>query len=192
MIFVMDESGSIGSIDFEKMKELAINITDAFAIGPKRTQVGWINFNKMARVVFNLSTYPNKTSLHNAMRGVLYFGGSTNIGAGLQALYDYGFVESAGYRNSFLVPEVAIVLTDGRSDLEPIEDAAALLHENRSIDIFVIGVGDGVEEEQIEAVARAGVATDINSTVFLLEGFGDDELNRVKDVLRARICISKL
>ena len=64
MIFLMDESGSIEYFNFELMKELAINITREFAIGPNRTQVGWISFNRYARVVFNLTTYQNKTSLH--------------------------------------------------------------------------------------------------------------------------------
>lgn len=72
LIFVMDESSSIGKNNFDKMKQFAINITDRFMISPNGTQVGWINFDHESRVIFNLSTYENKSSLHGAIREIDY------------------------------------------------------------------------------------------------------------------------
>ena len=192
MIFVMDESGSIGRYNFELMKDLAINITDEFAIGPERTQVGWINFNRVATVIFNLSSYQTKSSLHSAIHEVAYSGGGTDIGAGLHALYNNGFVPSAGARNSFDTPEVAIVVTDGRSSIESIQEAAALLRRDRNIDMFVVGVGDGIEYEQLEAVAAAGIARNSSRNIFTLAGFDEEELSQLQATLRARTCSSEL
>ena len=127
MIFVMDESGSIDPYNFELMKNLTIDITNEFVIGPERTQVGWINFDCDATVIFNLSSYQTKSSLHSAIRAIPYNGGGTDIGAGLLALHNHGFVPSAGARNSFDIPEVAIVVTDGQSPIGSIQEAAALL-----------------------------------------------------------------
>ena len=192
MIFVMDESGSIGSTHFGLMKNLAIDITDEFVIGPERTRVGWINFNSSATVIFNLNSYQTKSSLHSAIRAIPYNGGGTDIGAGLLALHNHGFVPSAGARNSFDTPEVAIVVTDGRSGIGPIQEAAALLRRDRNIDMFVVGVGHGTDSEQLQAVAAAGIARDPSLNIFTLAGFDEEELSQLQATLRARTCSSEL
>ena len=192
MIFVMDESGSIGSTNFELMKDLAIDIVNAFDIGPDHAQVGWINFNDYARVVFNLNTYQNKASLQEGIHAVVYRGGGTDIGAGLLALHDRGFTSSAGARNTFDVPEVAIVVTDGQSNIQLIQNAATLLRNNRNVDVFVVGVGGGTSIAQLNATAEAGIARDISRNIFTLEGFNEEELDRLQETLRARACFSEL
>ena len=190
MIFVMDESGSIGSDNFELMKQLAIDITDGFEIGPSNTQVGWINFNDFARVIFNLNTYPTKALLHAAIRNVRYSSGGTRIGAGLSALHYSGFVASAGARNSYAIPEVAIVVTDGRSNIQAIEAAATLLRENRNINVFAIGVGSGISIPQLEAVALAGITNDA-SHVYTIGGFNEAEFSILQETIRARACFGE-
>ena len=189
MIFVMDESGSIGTTNFELMKNLSLYIVDAFEIGPDHAQVGWINFNNNARVVFNLNTYQDKTSLQEGIRAVAYRGGGTNIGAGLYALHNQ---LSAGARNAFDVPEVAIVVTDGQSNAGVTQNAATLLRNNRNVDVFVVGVGDGINMVELNIVAGAGIASDISRNIFTLEGFNKEELARLQETLRARACFSKL
>ena len=197
MIFVMDESRSIGSNNYETMKQLAIDITDSFVIGPDRTQVGWINFSDRARNVFNLNAYQDKSSLHDAIHDVNYNGfRGTNIGTAVCALVDYGFIESAGYRESFDVPSVAILLTDGKSNTgsKTIPDAATQVRASRNVNVFVIGVGDDVDDAQIKQVARAGITDDkiIDRNIFHISGFNDFELVRIQRTIRARICFGKL
>ena len=192
MIFVMDESGSITADNFELMKNLSLYIVDAFEIGPDHAQVGWINFNRNARVVFNLNTYKDETSLQEGIRGVAYGGGGTDIGAGLLALHNQGFIPSAGARDTFDVPEVAIVVTDGQSPIERIQNAATLLRNNRNVDVFVVGVGGGTSIAQLNATAEAGIARNISRNIFTLEGFNKEELDRLQETLRARACFSEL
>ena len=188
MIFVMDESGSIGSSDFERMKELAISITREFAIGPDRTQVGWINFNQAARVVFNLNAFQDKTSLHEGIRAVTYLRGSTDIGAGLYALDNQLSVFG---RNVFDIPEVAIVVTDGKSNEGATQTAATQLSNNRNVDVFVVGVGNGINRAELNIVAGAGIASDISRNIFILNSFSHTELNRLQETLRARTCFGE-
>ena len=185
MIFVMDKSQSIGRDSFELMKELAINITNEFEIGPEDTQVGWINFHKSARVVFNLNEHNNRISLQEAIQAVPYRNGGTNISEGLLALHDHGFNESAGDRNSFDIPEVAIVVTDGQSALGPIQSAATVLRENRNVNVFAIGVGPNVERVQLEAIALAGITND-SSHVYQVRGFIENELAILQETIKAR------
>ena len=188
MIFVMDESSRIGASNFELLKQFAIDITDEFEIGPDRTQVGWINFNSRARVAFNLSSYQDKVSLHNAIRAVSYSGGGTNISEGLLALYNYGFVESAGARNNFTIPEVAIVVVGSQSSIGPVISAAQILRENRNINVFVVGVGDTFSISLLDAVASAGIVTDNLNHVYLLSGFIAETFQTLRKTIRARTC----
>ena len=189
MIFVMDQSGSIGSENFELMKQLAINITDEFDIGPNDTQVGWISFNNAPTVMFHLSTYKDKESLHEAINNITYSGGGTNIDEALLAINNT-FVESAGARRSYLVPEVAIVVTDGRSHLLATQRAADFVRETENVDVFAVGVGDNVDVKQLEAVASAGVTND-NSHVFQISGFVQNELTMLQETIRRRACFGK-
>lgn len=189
MIFVMDESGSIELQNFERMKNLALDIVDAFEIGPNDTRVGWINFNQAARIVFNLDTYQTNNSLKNGIRAIQYRSGGTNISIGLLALLDS---LSAYGRSKFDIPELAIVVTDGQSEIIHIQNAAAQIHMERNVDVFAIGVGNGIQFDQLYAVASAGIATDTSQNVFILEDFSTDELDHLQETLKRRACFSKL
>ena len=191
MIFVMDVSGSIGSHNYELMKEFSISVTDAFAIGPEQTKVGWINYNEAAWVVFDLNAYPDKTSLHQAIRNIEYTGGGRNIGTGLLELYNNGFTSAAGARTSLDVPWIAIVVTGGQSSIGPIQTAARLIHQQRKTDVYAIGIG-GYNYIQLLEIAKAGVSSEPERNVFTLPTFETDGLQQLKEAIRARYCFSKL
>lgn len=189
MIFVMDESGSIGIRNFELMKNLALDIVDDFKIGPNDTRVGWINFNFGARVVFNLDTHQNNNSLKNGIRAIQYRRGGTNISVGLLSLKES---LSAHGRNTFDIPEIAIVVTDGQSEIIHIQNAAAQIHMERNVDVFAVGVGNGIQFDQLYAVASAGIAINTSQNVFILEEFSIDELDHLQETLKRRACFSEL
>ena len=187
-MFVMDVSGSVGSANFELMKQLAIDITDGFEIGPERTQVGWINFNSGAWVVFDHNAYTNKTSLHQAIRSVVYASGGTNIGAALLELHNNGFTSA---RSDLDIPHVAIVVTDGQSSPEPIRMAAMLIKQESRVDMYAVGIG-GFDKAQLLTIAEAGIASEPERNVFTLQSFETEGLQQLQEALRARACFSKL
>ena len=188
MVFVMDESGSVNSSNFEKMKQLAIDITDSFEIKPDRTQVAWISFATSARVVFSLTDYSTKDTLHNAIRGIIYGNGNTAIGRALETLRTEGFV---GGRSSFDIPEVAIVVTDGRtSGGIDTGTAADNLREERNVNVFAVGVGTGVNTAELARIATAGIENTQDHTQHI-DGFIDNQLNTLQQLIRARTCFGK-
>ena len=189
MVFVMDESGSVGEVDFEKMKRLAIDITDSFEIGPDRTRVAWISFATFARVVFNLNSYSTKETLHNAIRGITYGNGGTEIGRALETLRTEGFV---GGRDSFDTPEVAIVVTDGVSGRDGINTstAAANLRSERNVNVFAVGVGAGVNTAELAIIASAGIENTQDHTQHI-DDFIDNQLNTLQQLIKARTCFGK-
>ena len=188
MVFVMDESGSIQEINFELMKQLAIDITESFEIGLNRTRVAWISFSNTARVVFHLDQYSDKASLHRAISSIAYGRGGTGIGEGIETLRTQGFI---GGRNTFDIPEVAIVVTDGNTNtgLNTLL-AAERLHDERNVNVFVVGVGFGVNDAELERVASAGIETTENH-IHHINTFGQDELRSLQRTIRARTCFGE-
>ena len=183
MVFVMDESGSITEENFERMKQLAINITSSFQIAPDRTRVGWVSFNDTAWVVFSLTEYQSKESLQDAIRGIKFSGGFTGIGEGLNTLRLEGFNDA---RNSFDIHEVAIVVTDGITNRGiNTSYAAELLRQERNVNVFAIGVGDGVNDVELTTVASAGIESDRNH-IYHIDDFG--LLMDLQQILGSQAC----
>ena len=188
MVFVMDESGSISAAHFELMKQLAIDITESFGIGLDRTRVAWISFSDFARVVFSLGQYSDKASLHQAIRSVAYRGGFTAIGEALETLRTQGFI---GGRNTFDIPEVAIVVTDGITNRGIATSIAAeRLHNERNVNVFVVGVGTGVNDAELEIAASAGIES-TEEHIYHIDGFIDDQLNTLQETIKARTCFGE-
>ena len=188
MVFVMDDSGSIGNYSFEKMKRLAIDITQSFEIGLDRTRVAWISFSYSARVVFHLDQYSDKALLHEAIDNVTYrHGGNTAIGEALETLRTQGFI---GGRNLFDIPEVAILVTDGRTNSGINSSIAAeRLRTDRNVNVFAVGVGN-VNIAELEIVASAGIGS-TEDHIYHIYGFIDDQLNTVQELIKARTCFGE-
>ena len=184
MVFVMDESGSIGVPHFERMKQLAIDVTSSFEIAPDRTRVGWVSFNGTAWVVFGLTDYENEQDLHNSINGITFSGGFTAIGEGLNVLRLYGF---EGARDRFDIAEVAIVVTDGRTNRGVNTSyAAELLRADRDVNVFAVGIGSGVNDVELNTVASAGIQNDPTQNVYHINDF--EKLTNLQQIISSKTC----
>ncbi|KAK3094661.1 hypothetical protein FSP39_004630 [Pinctada imbricata] len=63
LVFAMDESGSVGSYNFERMKQFLSNLTEELAIGYNGFKVGAVKFNSRGTEVFQLDTYQTKSDI---------------------------------------------------------------------------------------------------------------------------------
>ena len=186
MVFVMDVSGSIGGKDFTEMKRWAKRITNNFVIGPERTRVGWISFNHQAWVAFRLDRFLNRESVQWEIDHIPYDTGYTAIGRALETLRLGGF---DGGRNSFDVPEVAIVVTDGYTNWGiKTNIAAERLRRGRNVNVFVVGVGDKVNTTELALVAGAGIE-DTQDHMYHIRNF--DQLGTLQRRISARACFGK-
>ncbi len=155
---VLDESGSVTPPNFELVRQFVAQYVDSLIIGPKDSRVGVITFNNIAREQFSLDTHTNATSLINAVAELPYSQGGTNIPDALCQLLR---VVTSDARTDPSVFRVAIVLTDGISgtftndcNYTTVAEAAhALRTASPPINVFAIGVGLGVQREELEAIA---------------------------------------
>ena len=96
-------------------------------------QVGLLTFSTHARLEFDLDAHSDFASLQNALDDIPYRGGWTATAWALfwarivlQAA-PYNGVSYGARPESLGIPRIAVLITDGRSNLNPIEPHATLL-----------------------------------------------------------------
>jgi len=182
---VLDSSGSINygingtsNNNYDTVKNFTYEFVNGLSIGPDENQIGVIIFGSEGQVVFNLSTFAEKTALLEIIREVPYLKQATNAADGLCLLLEEGFTEKNGARvSSDNVPQLAIVLTDGYSNRESqrcnwttLEAAKAVHNFPHPIIVYAIGVTDNVNDEELRAIASEEeyivYLKDFDSTLF--------------------------
>ena len=94
--FVIDESGSVGSSNYQLMKQFVHDTVNEFDIGSDDTQVGVISYSSYARAWFYLNTYQDKSSVLTAINNLPYSGGGTDTAAAINLLRQSGFTSTSG------------------------------------------------------------------------------------------------
>uniref|UniRef100_A0A914X7Q1 VWFA domain-containing protein n=1 Tax=Plectus sambesii TaxID=2011161 RepID=A0A914X7Q1_9BILA len=169
LAFVVDQSGSIQESNWPKVIKFLKDFTDQLTIGTASTesQVGCVKFNQEGELVFHLNDYTTATTLKDEL-DLSYDGGYTNIEDGLFVAIDEVFDSAEGDRPD--VPNVIILLTDGKDDSDC--ESMYNLAQSKNIDILAIGIGNGVDEEQLKKCVGGD-----ESKIFTVDDFdGLDEL----------------
>ena len=158
-MIVLDESGSIGPVDFESAKQFVLQYISNLRIGPNDNRVGVITFSHFARLRFGLDEHETASSLEQAVMNINFGGGGTNIPTALCEMANAFSSDAA--RTDPTVFQVGIVMTDGASGpsvtpcgFSTIPQAANAIHNaSQPILVFAFGVGSGFRREDIEIIA---------------------------------------
>ncbi len=142
-VFLIDESGSINSPDFESAKAFITSLINAFPddkIGKNGSRFGLSIFNDQYRSVFYLQTYSSKNRYLSAINTVRQNERGTKLGAALTRILSDQFTEARGLRpETEGLPRILIVLTDGKS--QDSVKTPAINIRNNNIVIYAIGIG---------------------------------------------------
>jgi len=115
VIFVVDESGSVGSDNFTTTKSFLSQFISRLDIDSGNARVGLGTFATNVTTVINLNDHSSVASLQSAISSLSYTGGNATDTAGA---FDYVrtrmLTEAAGDRDN--VHNIVVVITDGRSD----------------------------------------------------------------------------
>ena len=158
LVFLVDESGSIGSSDFRDSLDFIRNVINAFpdevlADTERGTRFGLSLFDDSYRSRFYLSDYTSKYQYFAALSAVWQNGGGTYLGSALDRVSLDQFTEDRGLRDeSYGLPRILVVMTDGRSGDEVEEPAKNITARN--IVIYAIGIGN-YDYSQLNAVASS-------------------------------------
>ncbi|XP_072229907.1 von Willebrand factor A domain-containing protein 2 [Leuresthes tenuis] len=163
ILFLMDGSYSIGKGSFERSKHYAIKLCQALDIGQDKVRVGLIQLGSTPRLEVSMDSYSTKQELKKQIKKTSYRGGGTQTGLALKYILRKGF---PGGRNSSSVPQIVILLSDGRSQGNVVQAAAQL--KEMGVVLFAIGLRYPKWEE-LHALASEPV----ESHVFFAEHFYD-------------------
>ncbi|XP_071358384.1 collagen alpha-1(VII) chain isoform X2 [Trachinotus anak] len=144
IVFLVDESSSIGPNNFIKMKDFIFRVVTYFpVIGPQGTQIAVVHYSDEPRIEFRLSDFKDRNSALRALRALRYGGGNTKTGKGISYVLQELFQESLGMRQD--VAHVLVLITDGRAQdnvLPPSRIARAL-----GVSVLAVGVSNADTDE---------------------------------------------
>uniref|UniRef100_A0A3B3BEV1 VWFA domain-containing protein n=1 Tax=Oryzias melastigma TaxID=30732 RepID=A0A3B3BEV1_ORYME len=138
IVFLVDSSGSIGSENFDLIKEFLKSIIKGLDIGPQKIRVGLAQYSRKFHPEFGLKDNEDKESLLNKVNQMYYRKGKTWTGEALDSIRTRYFTELEGSRAGERVPQIAVLITDGGSS-DNVEEPAWRLR-NHGVLVFCIGV----------------------------------------------------
>ncbi|ELU16324.1 hypothetical protein CAPTEDRAFT_192434 [Capitella teleta] len=148
LVFVLDSSESITRSNpgyWSKMLTFVGNVVDYFTISPEETRVGIVLYSAQGVIAFNLTAYDNRLTVQSAIARLPHLRSFTNTFDGLNKMR---VLFSDDYGDRDVVPNVAIVLTDG--DHSPgLEDPfdAATRAQAEGIFMMTIGMNEATVDE---------------------------------------------
>uniref|UniRef100_A0A3B3D3V8 VWFA domain-containing protein n=1 Tax=Oryzias melastigma TaxID=30732 RepID=A0A3B3D3V8_ORYME len=152
IVFLVDGSWSIGTENFEQIRRFLSTLVSSFDVSPDHVRIGLVQYSSDSRTEFLLRTFQNKEDVLRSITKLPYKGGGTMTGKGLDFLLNQHFVEAAGSRASSSVPQIAVVITDGKSQDEVKTYAEKL--QRRGIILYAIGIRDA-DTTQLKEIAES-------------------------------------
>ena len=80
IVMILDESGSVGRNDFQKIKSFVGDVISRFSVAPFGAHFAVVKYSSQPREVFSLTKYTNAAQLHTAVQNINYLGGGTYTG----------------------------------------------------------------------------------------------------------------
>ncbi|XP_065920074.1 uncharacterized protein [Dysidea avara] len=182
LVFIIDSSGSIGSSNFNALKQSIENIVTPLTISRRGTRVAVVQFSTDVSLLFNLNAHEEKESLLEAIRNIRYIGGFTDTAEALRLLRTSTLNELLGVRPVEGIP-VAILITDGQSNNPTDTKLQALaLRNSTEFEVFVVGIGNNVRKDEL-----INIAGDPQS-VIQIENFNASEFDRFENLFAVQAC----
>jgi len=179
VVLVLDSSGSLRQFDLSQ--ELARHIAMGLNFNAGRVRLAAITYQAEERVHFDLNTYTTEMEVGDAIafsRDVSIRG--TNTARAVRRMRNDVFAINAGDRAG--VDNVAIVFTDGQSNMER-ENLAAELQAARQegIRLMAAGIGNEVDRSELDMIGNVPMP----NNVFYLRHIDDLQLvgNQILDEL---------
>uniref|UniRef100_A0A665U204 VWFA domain-containing protein n=1 Tax=Echeneis naucrates TaxID=173247 RepID=A0A665U204_ECHNA len=164
IVFIVDESGSIGTSNFQLVRTFLYSIINGLEVSTTRVRVGIVTYNDRATAQVYLNSFSDKKELLNFIKILPYHGGGTRTGAALKFAQENVFIQSTGSRKDRGVQQVAVVITDGESQDNVSQPAAEL--RRAGVTVYSVGVKDAKEAQLVEMASYPS-----KKHVFIVDSF---------------------
>ncbi|MCI4374056.1 hypothetical protein PGIGA_G00001650 [Pangasianodon gigas] len=150
IVFLVDGSQSIGTENFQKIRDFLLTLVNTFDVSPDKVRIGLVQYSDSPHTEFYLNSFETKQKILDYITTLSYQAGGTKTGLGLSFLLKQHFVKEAGSRAEDGVPQIAVVITDGQSQ-DNVEPHAQDL-KRQGIILYAIGIKDA-DMEQLKEIA---------------------------------------
>lgn len=164
VVFIVDESGSIGTPNFQLVRTFLHSLVNGLEVGKNRVRIGIVTYNDDPRAQVYLNTFDDKRELLNFINILPYHGGGTKTGLALDYARQNLFIGQNGSRKDRAVQQVAVVITDGKSQ-DDVSTAAANLRR-AGVTVYAVGVKDADEVELRQLASHPA-----NKHTFIVDSF---------------------
>ncbi|XP_046881949.1 matrilin-4 isoform X1 [Hypomesus transpacificus] len=136
LIFIIDSSRSVRPHEFETMRKFMIDIIHTLDVGANTTRVGVVQYSSQVKNEFSLKTYSKLEDMVKGINEIIPLAQGTMTGLAIKYTMNVAFTADEGDRAK--VPNVAVIVTDGRPQ-DRVAEVAAEARE-KGIEIFAVGV----------------------------------------------------
>ncbi|XP_007114155.2 collagen alpha-3(VI) chain isoform X4 [Physeter macrocephalus] len=186
IVFLLDGSINFRRDSFQEVLHFVSEIVDTVYEGGDSIQVGLVQYNSDPTDEFFLKDFSTKQQIIDAINKVVYKGGRhANTKVGLEHLRLNHFVPEAGSRLDQRVPQIAFVITGGRS----VEDAqeASLALTQRGVKVFAVGVKN-IDSEEVGKIASNSATAFRVGNVQELSELSEQVLETLHDAMHETLC----
>ena len=156
LVFVLDASTSVTAPNFELMKKFVKDFILEADVDGGKVKVGMVVYSTADHVEFYMNDYASRAEVERAIDEIVYRQGNTNTADGIATMRDELFAGGNGERPG--VPNVAIVVTDGQSNINrPRTIPEAEQARSQNIKIYAVGIGlkdtseiDGIASKPVD------------------------------------------
>ncbi|KAH9496731.1 Collagen alpha-5(VI) chain [Bulinus truncatus] len=152
IIFVVDASGSVGSLNFKKLLSFAANLAGSYLIGPDNTRFGLVVFSTEYQKVFDLKTFKTPLEVIQAILKTPNSGGLTYTDKALNSIINNRMFDPINGGRSD-ARDIVITLTDGQSNNPTATAAAANALKTKGATLFSVGIGWGNNNGELVKLA---------------------------------------
>lgn len=162
-IFVVDSSGSIGTVNYDSMTNSLLTLISNFDLDypgnqdPRKVRTGIVIFSNTADAVKELDDF-------NIPTGLQYIGGNTYTNLAINLAQE--MFTSTGRGNRPQNPNVLVVLTDGQSTDRTSTLDAATQAKADGTKIIAVGIGSNYDLTELQ-----NIASDPTSDVYTVNDF---------------------
>uniref|UniRef100_H2RM08 Matrilin 4 n=1 Tax=Takifugu rubripes TaxID=31033 RepID=H2RM08_TAKRU len=164
LVFLIDSSRSVRPHEFETMRKFMIDILNTLDIGLNATRVGVVQYSSQVRSEFSLKSHASLDSMVKAINQIIPLAQGTMTGLAIRYTMNVAFTAEEGDRSKGQVPNVAVIVTDGRPQDRVAEVAAEA--RGKGIEIYAVGVARADMTS-----LRAMASPPFEDHVFLVESF---------------------
>ncbi|KAM4026875.1 collagen alpha-4(VI) chain-like [Anomaloglossus baeobatrachus] len=137
IVFLIDESSSIGDVNFQLTRVFLHKVINALEIGTNNVRVGLVLYSDKPSLEFKLNTFNEKYEILDYITKLPYRGGKAHTGEALKFVRKELFLPENGGRSHLGVQKIAVVMTNGQSADDIVKPASKL--RRSGVEVFAVG-----------------------------------------------------